>query len=224
MRLERSADSPAVANSSSSPTDDFLISSVLGGDTAALNELMDRYDRLIRYTILRASKDHCLRDPQWLESIASAAWIGFIRSIRQNPRVRPRSLRAYLVRIARNQVVSALRAAPRDAGSLSAERSGNESSITAEMEEPVETLSRLELLGVLKTCLDELALDDRTMVTQLHAITERRWKDAAVALGVSESTLRSRWQRLLERLRACVKRKTAARSLAPGGLGDDSCI
>ena len=222
MPIEHSADSPAVANSSPFPTDDFLISNLLDGDAAALNKLMDRYDRLVRYTVLRASKSRCTRDPQWLESIASATWVGFIRSIRQNPDLRPRSLRAYLVRIAGNQVVTALRSSQRDGGTVSIEPGGDGASITAGIEEPIETLARLELLDVLRTCLNELGLDDRTMIPQIHAITERRWKEAAASLEVSESTLRSRWQRVLERLRTCVKRKTGAISFASKGPTDDS--
>ncbi len=208
-------------NSADSPDDGFLITSMLGGDSAALSKLMDRYDRLVRYTVLRSSRERCAQDPQWLESVASATWAGFVRSMQRDPERHPKSLRAYLVQIARNQVISALRSDRHNEAFVSLESNDDRLFVAARLEEPVETLSRLELLEALRVCLAELEPDDRTMASQLQTITERRWKEAADALGMSESTLRSRWQRTLERLRACVKRKMTAESFAQGGLGSD---
>ncbi|MEK7730394.1 MAG: sigma-70 family RNA polymerase sigma factor [Planctomycetota bacterium] len=202
------------------PSDDFLIAGMLGGDWAALNKLIERYDRLVRYTILRGAREQCMHDPQWLESVASATWAGFVQSLQRHPDQRPKSVRAYLAAIAKNQVVSALRRgeAP-DAATQSIDSFGE--LITATLEEPIDALSHLELLETLRICLSELAEDDRILASQLTAITERRWRDAAAALGISESTLRSRWKRTLERLRDCVKAKTGL-SLAPGTADDDS--
>ena len=200
--------------------DEFLISGLLGGDDAALTKLMDRYDRLVRYTIYRASPERCQRDPTWLDSIASGAWAGFVRSLRRASGGRPRSVKAYLVRIARNQVVSTLRGDPPASLSLSRDDDQDAGEIAAGLEEPVEELARLELLETLRECVRELDVDDRTLATQLGAITERRWQDAAAALGLKESTLRSRWKRTLERLRACIQRKTGE-SVAPGEPGGD---
>lgn len=194
---------------------------MLGGDSAALSKLMDRYDRLVRYTVLRSSRERCAQDPQWLESVASATWAGFVRSMQRDPQCHPKSLRAYLAQVARNQVVSALRSDRPNDASVSLESNDEKLSVTAQLEEPVATLARLELLEVLQSCLAELGPDDRTMASQLQTITERRWREAAEALGMSESTLRSRWQRTLERLRACVKGKMTAESFAQGGLGSD---
>ncbi len=221
MPTERSSDSPAGEGPSPAPDDDFLIASMLGGDAAALTRLIDRYDRLIRFTVFRSSKDRCLQDPEWLEGVASATWAGFVRSMRRDPDHRPRSLRAYLVQIAKNQVVSGLRAAPPQHQSLWTDVDGTDPAITSRLEEPLEILSRLELLEALRGCLAELGPDDRALATQLPAITERRWKDAAEALDLKESTLRSRWQQTLERLRGCIRRKTRGESFAPGGSGRD---
>jgi len=203
------------------PSDDFLIAGMLGGDWSALNKLIERYDRLVRYTILRGARERCTHDPQWLESVASATWAGFVRSLQRHHDQRPKSVRAYLAAIARNQVVSALRGGSRPNAAPIAFDSGVEALVTATHEEPIDTLSRLELLETLRICLSELADDDRTLAGQLTAITERRWRDAAAALGISESTLRSRWKRTLDRLRDCVRGKTGL-SLAPGTQDDDS--
>lgn len=202
------------------PSDDFLVAGMLGGDWAALNKLIERYDRLVRYTILRGARDRCTHDPQWLESVASATWAGFVQSLQRHPDQRPKSVRAYLAAIARNQVVSALRGVPAPDDAAQSIGSFVEL-ITATLDEPIDTLSRLELLETLRVCLLELADDDRTLASQLTAITERRWRDAAAALGISESTLRSRWKRTLDRLRDCVRGKTGL-SLAPGTTDGDS--
>jgi RNA polymerase sigma factor (sigma-70 family) len=203
------------------PSDDFLVAGMLGGDWVALNKLIDRYDRLVRYTIYRAAKAQCARDPQWLESVASATWAGFVQSLQRHPDQRPKSIRAYLAAIAKNQTVSALRTPSEMYAAPIALDSGVEVLITATLEEPIDTLSQLELLETLRICLFELSDDDRTLASQLTAITERRWQNAAATLGISESTLRSRWKRTLERLRDCIRRKTGL-SLAPGRPDDDS--
>jgi RNA polymerase sigma factor (sigma-70 family) len=203
------------------PSDDFLVAGMLGGDWSALNKLIERYDRLVRYTILRGTRERCTQDPQWLESVASATWAGFVQSVQRHPNQRPKSVRAYLAAIARNQVVSALRGdTATDAATIPLDAASS-TLITATLEEPIDTLSHLELLETLRICLSELADDDRTLAGQLTSITERRWQDAAAALGISESTLRSRWKRTLERLRVCMSRKTGL-SLAPETSDDDS--
>jgi len=202
------------------PSDEFLIASMLGGDWAALNKLIERYDGLVRFTIFRMSKTRCLKDPQWLESIASATWTGFVKSMQRGSGDRPRSLRAYLTAVAKYQVASALRGAPGpDDGPQSIDSITTE--IASPLDDPANTLSQLELLEALRECLAQLGDDDRTLATQLAAITERRWRDAAAALGMSESTLRSRWKRTLDRLRECVEAKTGL-TIAPKPSDDDS--
>ena len=204
----------------SGPPDAFLIAGMTGGDGAALRKLMDRYDRLVRYTVFQAARHACSRDPQWLDSVASATWQGFVQAMRRAGGQTPDSLTAFLARIARNQAISALR---RNAGgdqALSLDAGLEDLTGESDGEEPVETLARLELLEAVQGCLAGLNEDDRTLATQLEAITERRWKDAAEALGIAESTLRSRWKQVLVRLRGCVEGKTG-KSFAPGGEAGD---
>ena len=174
----------------------------------------------MRYTILRASGDRCRRDPQWLESIASVTWEGFVRALHRSPDNPPRSVPAYLVRIARNQSASALRKPSSAHESLDVAIEHETSGIPATLDDPSEELVRLELLEAIRSCLAELDTDEKMMATQLTAITERRWNEAAGALGVTESTLRSRWQRALERLKRCMHRK-AGKNLAPEDFRDD---
>lgn len=206
--------------------DEFLIASLAGGDAAALDKLMDRYDRLVRFAIFRASKEQCRRDPQWLDSIASATWAGFVTSLRRAPENRPRAVKAFLVQIARNQIVSALRKASTEKAMVSISDRENVQ-IESQHENHVDVLARLELIEALRACLADLDSDDRPLAAQLGAIIERRWKEAASVLGIPESTLRSRWKVLLERLGDCVEHKTNSspdfsdEKLAPQRSGRD---
>ena len=90
-----------------------------------------------------------------------------------------------------------------------------------QLEEPAELLANLEDLESLRACLAGCDPEDRTIIGQLPAITERRWRDAAEALNLAESTLRYRWNRLLERLRTRLTEKNLE-SVAPEGLAGDS--
>lgn len=204
------------------PTDDFLIQSMLGGDGAALGKLIDRYDRLVRHTIFRVARSQCLRDPHFLESIASATWTGLVRSLQRPDATAPASLSAYLIQIARNQTTSELRRVGSSRRIETVDISAVETDLPATNEEPAEIAANAELLEALRTCMEQLDDTERETVTQLTAITERRWRQAATALGIAESTIRSRWSRILERLRACVREKTGE-SLAPlPGMSDPS--
>ncbi len=221
MHIDRGPEFAGMLDSATGTDDRLLIAGMLGGDPAALTRLMDRYDRLVRYTVFRAARDRCQRDPEWLDSVASATWAGFVRSMRRDPDRPPQSVRAYLVRIAANQVASEQRRHLSGHHTVSLEAFNGESGIQATMDEPIETLAKLEMLEAVRECLAELNASDRAMASQLAAITERRWRDAAQALGMKESTLRSRWKQTLERIAGCLRRKTG-KDFAPGRPGDDS--
>lgn len=204
-----------------SPVDEaFLVRSVLGGDPAALRELMSRFDRLVRYTVFQAARERCRRDPEWLDSVASATWAGFVQSLNRSPDDLPQSVSAYLVRIARNQTASSLRKKELPVESLDAMDADPGAPDGADDADPLRILSEIEDLTALRACMAGVDGDDRALLAELEAITERRWQDAAAALGLAESTLRSRWKRLLDRLRDCVEGKTG-KSFAPEGTGSD---
>lgn len=206
--------SPQVTSSADRPqvSDAILVDRAAGGDEAALRALMDRYDRLVRYTIFRIARNRCRKDPAWLDTVSGDAWVGFVQSIRRTGEP-PDAPAAYLIRIARNKAISALRSATRH------EPDPDDSASPLQDEEdpsqdPSLLLTSLEELEALKGCLELLDADDRELATQLSVLIERRWRDAAAALGLAESTVRSRWKRTLDRLRACLEGKTG-RKLAP---------
>ncbi len=196
------------AKNPTEPSDGFLIKSMLGGDEAALRTLMARYDRLVRYTIFKLSAKWAAADPQWIDSIAATVWTGFIESMRRQGGQSPDSVPAFLSQTARNQTISAIRRVsnPREAAS------SLESVDAVPRDDPKvvdqgKLLSDLEELEALHESLAALESGDQLMLAQLSAITERRWQDAAAALGWSESTLRSRWKQALERLKTLMNRK-----------------
>jgi len=207
-------------HSSNQPTDDFLVSSMLNNDEQALQVLINRYDKLVRFTIFRASKKLCQQDPHWLEMVASNTWLGFVQSMRRNPNSPPGNLAAYLARIARNQTLSALRSI-RSSQEMQQNMDVLEKLNDKEtLESPEESMIKIEELNALRSCLEELNEDQQKLVSQLDSITQRRWKGAAHTLGMQESTLRSRWGRILERLKRCMKEKTG-KSFAPRPLDGD---
>lgn len=200
-------ESAATPSPSPTPDDQFLVTQMLGGDPAALRALLTRYDRLVRYTVFRLSGTQCARDPQWLDSVASATWTGFVSSLRRQVGERPRAIRGYLVQIASNQTISALRRLKEPIAGLDNDPGETELPLTDPLPGPDELAANLEELAALRACLSDLPLESKRMVTQLAAITERRWEDAAATLGLSESTLRSRWRIILETLKKCVTNK-----------------
>lgn len=196
------------------PTDGFLVAGVLGGDVSALRTLMKRYDPLVRYTIFRLSQSQCTRDPQWIDSIATETWHGLVRSVRRKPDDLPTSLAGYIVGIARNRCLTARRklaTPPEQLQSLSVTENDN---IEAGTEDPSVIVEKWDSIAALRECVSELDESDQTLTSELPAITARKWRQAAEALEMSESTLRSRWARVVDALGRCVATKTGI-SLAP---------
>lgn len=202
------------------PGDNVLLDRLVMGDDTALDLLTQRYDRLIRYTLFRVTRARCLADPFWLDSLASDTWIGFIQSLRRNPAQRPQSLPAYLVRIARNQAVTALRRENRNTPWTTSIDTSADQPITSHEDSPEALAEQADALAALRDCLSDLSATQKQLILQLPAITERRWQVASEALGISESTLRSQWKVLLNSLRRCIHGRTG-KTLAPREDGGD---
>lgn len=196
------------------------------GDAASLRRLIDRYDRLVRYVAFRVGRRRANLDPQWVDTVASDAWLGLVKRLQRSPDQEVvGSITALITRITRNRAVSALRS---DLAGTS--RSLLESDAAPKNEErldegepaedPAELAERIDLLGKLRDCLSDLEEPDQVLASQLDAVTMKRWRKAALALGISESTLRTRWKRVENTLRGCLERKSG-KSFAPGGDSGD---
>jgi len=208
---------PSPSNTRDNPSDDFLITAMLAGDSAALRKLMHRYDRLVRYHVYRISKSHCLSDPHWLDAIASETWSGFVERCRVTSDDTIDSVPALLSRITRNRSISALRrvTGTEQTQSLDSRTSTIDQYLSAdEDQQPGAVAERLELLEALRISLSDLEEADRIICEELPLIMERRWKEAGKRLGMSESTLRSRWQVILAKLRRTIAQKTGE-NIAP---------
>ena len=191
------------------PSDEqSLVTRVGQGDEAALRTLMDRYDRLVRYTVFRTAREQTARDPQWLDGVASETWNGFLKSVRRGAGIQSGSVGGYLTGIARQQTISALRRLRAFAGQRqSTSETDSLSQLASTDADPAALMADLESLTALRECVARLPEEDRLVMTQLPAITQRRWVEAGAALGLSESTLRSKWTRIVERLRSCLEKK-----------------
>lgn len=184
----------------SDPADILLARKAAGGDDEALRVLMQRYDRLVRFAIFRASRNPCLRDPDWLDTVAADVWTAFLRSVTigKGPDA---ALRSYLVSIARNKTVSAIRASRR---TLLAHTSDEYEEID-DRADPAELIAEVEDINRLHAAINTLDAEDQRILNQAELATAKRWEHAAEVLGMPESTLRSKWKRILERLRQAMR-------------------
>jgi RNA polymerase sigma factor (sigma-70 family) len=190
-------------------TDEQLLVTRAGhGDETALRALMDRYDRLVRYTIFRTAREQTARDPQWLDAVASETWGGFLKSAQRGAGIKTGSVGAYLAGIARQQTISALRRLLAFARQQQSTSELDALSHVASTDIDPETLiADLESLTMLRDCAAHLPEDEKLIMTQLEAITGRQWVKAGETLGLSESTLRSKWGKIVDRLRSCMEKK-----------------
>ena len=186
-----------------------LVRQVAEGDDDALRILMDRHDRLVRFTVFRVAPQQCVRDPQWLDAVASETWGGFVTAARRGIELKSQSITRYLGGIARQQTISALRRLRVFARTPENALTDAQLAQRASQDDDPQALSaELELLTAVRDCAGQLGDEDRLLFSQLALVTQRKWVEAAAALGLSESTLRSRWDRVLERLRACLEKNT----------------
>lgn len=175
---------------------------VLAGDSDALRDLMGHHDRLVRFTIYRTLKDACTRDPHLIDAVASEVWTGFVASISRKG-VPDTSIRAYLVRIARNKSADFLR---RD-GREPATYGGETGELVDSDADPMSVIMDAERVDVVRACMADMGVDDRKLFEEMTLLLDSRWREASEKLDMPESTLRSRWKSALDRLRRCVEKK-----------------
>ena len=191
------------------PSDQQLFAALAGGDPTALRRLMDRYDRLVRYTIFRASRQRCQRDPLWLDAIAGEVWTDLCRTVAARGPDQIASVHSFLIQLARRRCIDGLRrvgltALSDQPGVEEIDAAHQQAAADQAVFEQVAQLEQIEALGRCLERLDDPA--DRQLCAELADLTAGRWKQVAERLKLPESTLRSRWKRLLGRLRACLEK------------------
>ncbi len=187
--------------------DVVLIRKVLSGDQDAMRELVGRYDRLIRYTIFQTCRRHSERDPGWLDARANETWTGIVQSLRRSgPSKIPPQISGYFVRIAKNKCLDATKRA--DARAVIPIEEGRADLEPAESDaSPEMLLQGAEEMERLQACLSRLSTEEQMICAEIGLIMERRWKEASARLGVAESTLRSRWGAILDKLKGWLEKE-----------------
>jgi DNA-directed RNA polymerase specialized sigma24 family protein len=107
------------------------------------------------------------------------------------------------VQIARNKCNDSLRQRSREQNEDSLD---DQAAVVTEDADPLAVLLDLERAEVLRSCMAKLGDEDRNLLQELELIVHRRWREASQRLGLAESTLRSRWEKVLDRLKRCVEK------------------
>ena len=214
-RIPRGAENARVASrqhgdshppSDQAPADHELIADLKRGNGDALRTLMGRYDRLVRFAIYRGSRVECQRDPAWLDSVASEVWTGFVGTLGRNPDRVPRELKTYFIQIARHKCIDALRKGRRGHATLS-KGAGELDDLATPQPSALEIMSMAEEVAQLRRCISQLSPEDQALCSQIPQIAARRWRDVGRAVGLAESTVRSRWPGVVQRLKICLERR-----------------
>lgn len=186
------------------PRDEQSVRQLLSGDERGLRDLVERYDRLVRYAIFRAGRRYCLRDPHWLDVRANESWAAIVQSLQRG--ATPDNLPAYITQISRNTCIDAVKSAQRRSIFKFTGETPDESESIGN-NDPADMVEYLDQLAAIRELIPGLPKEDQRILGEVALIVERRWKDAARRLGMAESTLRSRWEGVLDRLRGGLEKK-----------------
>ena len=193
--------------------DDKLVRGTIAGDAESLRSLMAHYDRLIRYTVFHGFRSQCRRDPSFLDARSSEVWFGFVETVRKQGIIPGGSVKGLLIRIARNKCIDYLRhSKSMEAISTAGEDIEAGQNMAARDDDPLQTLEAYERFAALQSCIQEITGSDANLYRERELLLESRWSDVSRRLNIPESTLRSRWHRLLETLRRCVEKKMGKES------------
>lgn len=203
------------------PDDAQLLWRLRTGEGDALRELIRRYDRLVRYAVFRLCPGECRRDPMFLDARASETWTGLVRSVQRAETGLPKKIKTYLIQIAKNKCADAMRRGE-PALNTEGEAAGDAiGELQAPAQASVDLLIRAEEILALRECIDQLSAREKRICEQMEHLVSGRWRRAAEAVGMPESTLRSQWPGIIRKLKACLEKKTS-RNFAPSRRSSDS--
>lgn len=191
----------------------------LNGDEQGIRDLLDRYDRLVRFSIFKTGRRYCQKDPDWLNARANEAWSRIVERLRW--RESPSNFPAYFSQISRNTCLDAIARADRREAFRIAEYGSDGNPIDADDEaDPAAVIEHLDQLDAIRSVIPSLSQADRQILDEVGLIVDRKWREAADRLGMAESTLRSRWEGILARLRTGLSEKKS-KSFAPQNRSTD---
>jgi RNA polymerase sigma-70 factor (ECF subfamily) len=189
------------------PPDEALVEAVRSGELAAFNVLVERYQRTVYAVAFRLLRDRFLA-----EDITQDA---FLRAYASLETYRGGNFRAWLLRIAHNRALDALRSMQRrPATSLELTGAGERGTWSGEPAPPslVEHAARAELRQRLEAALATLP-DDQRVTVILSDIEGCSYEEIASITGASLGTVKSRLSRGRARLRAALVADERAREL-----------
>jgi RNA polymerase sigma-70 factor (ECF subfamily) len=173
---------------------DALMTAARDGDAGAYAQVIERTQHLLRAVMLRETAD-----PELADELAQDA---LVRAWERREQYRPgTSPRAWLLAIARSQLIEHHRRADRDRRHL-------KDLVRQELlrHAPVADDAASARLDALKACLAELGDEHRQLIDLIHG-QDLSSDDAAAALGIRADACRQRLSRLQRRLRTCAERR-----------------
>ena len=198
-------------------TDDELLADLARRDSLALRVLMDRFDRLVRFTIFRTHRQRCRQDPLWIDSVASEVWTDLCRSARAGKLEDISNIQSFFIQVTRRRCIDALRRSAETPLAAGGPEDGLDAQPIMTDDDTDSLLDRAEHLTALRGCVSKLGEAEQIICGEISAITAGRWREAGQRLGMAESTLRSRWARVLQNLRQCLEKKSFGSRPAPVG-------
>jgi RNA polymerase sigma-70 factor (ECF subfamily) len=197
-------DPTSTARSGTDTEDDAtLIARIRGGDRAAFERMMRRYNRRL-YRLARAT----LRDEAEAQDALQEAYLHAYRSIGQFRG--EAALSTWLSRLVLNECFGRRRRSDRRDGVVRIVSSDTDSRIDTvpggEVDLPDRLADRAQMLGILESKLDELPEEFRTVFV-LRSVEELSVEETAATLGIPEATVRSRHFRAKGLLREALARE-----------------
>jgi RNA polymerase sigma-70 factor (ECF subfamily) len=181
-------------------TEGQLIDRARSGDLGAFNRLVEEHQAGVYNLCLRL-----LASPQSAEDATQEAFISAYRAV---GRFRGQSFRAWLYRIAANACYDELRRSrARPARSLEGTPTEDLSALEPPDPDPgpAERIESQELVEQLQAVLNQLPLDQRTVIV-LRDVQGLSYEEIAEATGASPGTVKSRIARARERARSILLR------------------
>ncbi len=175
------------------PVEQTLIEQSRAGDLDSFNAIVEMYQGQVYAVALRMVRDAALA-----EDLAQEAFISAYRNLNQ---YRGGSFKSWLLRIARNATLDALRRAQRrPAESLDENIVAFEADLVSPEATPAETVLNTELGDHIKDVMANLHPDQR-MALVLIDVEGFSYEEAAETMAVSIGTVKSRLSRARGRMR-----------------------
>lgn len=143
-----------------------LVNGVLEGSSAAEKEMVERYQKGLRVMLFNRS-----RDKQLAEDVAQETWLLVLQKVRGNQLRDKRKLAAFIIQIAKNQLIMKQRS-QKNHGSVDEGEAGD---VSDAKPSPEQALGQAQLGRFVAAMLDELKVDrDRQILKRFYLIGDEK--------------------------------------------------